>query len=216
VHVNYSIWGWVWADNNDPAHVLHILKSGIIQVLVLAWYCMFCLLFRLLVVRSYLYLGLFDWLRSGRRSVGSACTTVSERWRMLLQCRKRRGTVRCWRVSPLRTDSRTRASSPSSLLNVRSFICAHGASRYCFRRRPSVCVSVRAKSRKLPVANWCNLVGICPMVNARGVWKFVTFDLDFEVDLESCFRIFSSQTIPLQWLDRSTYSNFVFGVRIHL
>jgi len=28
VHINYSIWGWVWASNNDPAQGLHTLKSG--------------------------------------------------------------------------------------------------------------------------------------------------------------------------------------------
>jgi len=28
VHVNYSIWGWVGASNNDPAQGLHTLKSG--------------------------------------------------------------------------------------------------------------------------------------------------------------------------------------------
>jgi len=28
VHVNYSIWGWVGASNNDPAQGFHILKSG--------------------------------------------------------------------------------------------------------------------------------------------------------------------------------------------
>jgi len=28
VHVNYSIWRWVGASNNDPAQGLHTLKSG--------------------------------------------------------------------------------------------------------------------------------------------------------------------------------------------
>jgi len=42
----------------------------------------------------------------------------------------------------------------------------------------SVCVSVRTKSRKLLIRNWCNLVGVCPMVNARSGWKLVTFDLE--------------------------------------
>jgi len=50
----------------------------------------------------------------------------------------------------------------------------YAASRYCFWRR----LSVRTISRKLLVGNRCNLVGICPMVNARSDWKLVTFDLD--------------------------------------
>jgi len=63
--------------------------------------------------------------------------------------------------------------------------CTHAASRYCFWRCLSVCVSVCTKSRKLLIRNWCNLLGICPMVNARSDLKSVTFDL------ESYFRIFS-------------------------
>jgi len=43
------------------------------------------------------------------------------------------------------------------------------ASGYCFWRRLSV--SVRKKSRNRLIRNWCNLVGICPMVEARGIWK---------------------------------------------
>jgi len=41
-----------------------------------------------------------------------------------------------------------------------------------------VCVSVRMKSPKLLVRNRCNLVQICPTMNARNVWKLVTFDVD--------------------------------------
>jgi len=41
----------------------------------------------------------------------------------------------------------------------------------------SVCVSVRTKSRKLPVRNRCKLVGICPAVNVGSDWKLVTSDL---------------------------------------
>jgi len=51
-----------------------------------------------------------------------------------------------------------------------------------FWRRLSVSVCVRlcfrTKSRKLLVGNWCNLVGICAMGNARSGWKLMTFDLD--------------------------------------
>jgi len=42
------------------------------------------------------------------------------------------------------------------------------------------------KISKTTDQNWCNFVGICPIVNARSGWKLVTFDLD----LESYFRIF--------------------------
>jgi len=59
---------------------------------------------------------------------------------------------------------------------------SYAASRYCFWRRLSVCLcicaSVRTKSRKLLVRNWCNLVAICPTVNARSIWKLVTFDVN--------------------------------------
>jgi len=81
-------------------------------------------------------------------------------------------------------------------------ICAHAASRYCFWRRLSVCLSVclfassvHAKSWKLPIRNWCNLVGICPRVNARS-WKYLTLTFD----LESCFRTFFIQAICFEWL----------------
>jgi len=41
------------------------------------------------------------------------------------------------------------------------------------------CVCLFAQNlKKLPISNQCNLVGICPTVNARSVWKLVTFDLD--------------------------------------
>jgi len=42
----------------------------------------------------------------------------------------------------------------------------------------SVRLSVRTKSQKLLIINRCNLVGMCPMVNARSASKLVTFDLD--------------------------------------
>jgi len=42
----------------------------------------------------------------------------------------------------------------------------------------SVHLSVCRKSRKLVIRNWCNLVGICPMVNIRSGSKLVTFDLE--------------------------------------
>jgi len=76
----------------------------------------------------------------------------------------------------------------------------YAASRYCFWRRLSVCIclSVRTKSRKLLVRNLCNLVRICPMVNAKSGWKLVT--LDFDLDLDSYFRIFLIQAILFEWL----------------
>jgi len=71
-----------------------------------------------------------------------------------------------------------------------SFVCA------------SVCLFVRTKSQKLLIRNWRNFVGICPLVNARSVWKFVIFDLD--LDFESYFRTFSIQSICFEWLDLAT------------
>jgi len=62
----------------------------------------------------------------------------------------------------------------------------------------SVCLcAVRTNSRKLLIRNWCNLVGICLMVNARSNWKLVTFD-------ESYIRIFPAQAILLEWLYLAT------------
>jgi len=54
----------------------------------------------------------------------------------------------------------------------------------------SVCVFLFlcTKSRKLLLGYWCNLVEICPMVNARSDWKLVAFDLGLWI--ESYFRIF--------------------------
>jgi len=60
-------------------------------------------------------------------------------------------------------------------------ICAHAASEYCFLAASvclSVCVTVRTISQKLLIRNWCNLVWICPMVNAKSTWRLMTFDLD--------------------------------------
>jgi len=72
----------------------------------------------------------------------------------------------------------------------------------CVCVRVCVCVSVRTKFQKLLYGNRCNLVGICPVVNAWSGWKLVTFDLDF--DLESYFRIFWIQAIHFEWIDLET------------
>jgi len=62
----------------------------------------------------------------------------------------------------------------------------------------SVCLSVRTKSQKLLFGNCCNLVGICPMVNAGYRWKLVAFHL------QSYFGIFVIQAIPFLWLYLAT------------
>jgi len=65
----------------------------------------------------------------------------------------------------------------------------------------SVCLSICLKSRKLLTRNWCNLVEICPTINAKSVWKLVIFDLDlWPWELWSYFRIFPAQVIPFEWL----------------
>jgi len=79
------------------------------------------------------------------------------------------------------------------------------ASMYRFA---GVCVSVRTKSRKLLIRNWCSLVGICPVVNAGSDWKLVTFDLD----LESYFRFFPSTGYTFRM---ALPSNFIFSMMIH-
>jgi len=89
---------------------------------------------------------------------------------------------------------------------------SYAASRYCFWRRLCVCVSVRRKSRKLLVGNWCNLVGICLMVNARINWKLVTFDLDLW-PWEFFFFFFSSVYYNLRM---ALPRNIIYGTEIHL
>jgi len=76
------------------------------------------------------------------------------------------------------------------------FIYRHASyvgSRYWFWQRLSVCLSVNTKSRKLLIGNWCNLVRICPMVNARSDWKLVTFDLERHF-------VFLVQAVIFEWL----------------
>jgi len=82
------------------------------------------------------------------------------------------------------------------------------ASRYCFWRRLCVylcvCASVHTKSRKLLIRNchWCNLVAICPILNARSGWKLMTFDLDlwgFDLELFSYFFIYHIYLIHLSF-----------------
>jgi len=76
----------------------------------------------------------------------------------------------------------------------------------------SICLSVCTKSPKLLIRNWCNLVGICPTVNARSGSKMVTFDLE----LESYFRTFSSQAIYSEWLNppatSSSFWRYIFRI----
>jgi len=59
--------------------------------------------------------------------------------------------------------------------HIRLCSASYSASRYCFGSVClSVCASAHTKSRKLLIRNCCNLVGICPVVNARSVWTLVT------------------------------------------
>jgi len=80
-----------------------------------------------------------------------------------------------------------------------------------------VCVSVSTKCRKLPIRNWCNLVGICPMVSARSAWKLVTFDLDLWT--WEIFSYFSNSgytfrmALPSNFISRSRFSFNVMGPR---
>jgi len=64
----------------------------------------------------------------------------------------------------------------------------------------SVCASVCPQtSRKLLIRNWCNLVGMSTMMNARSDWKLVTFDLDlWPWELFSYF--FNLGYTPSEWL----------------
>jgi len=87
------------------------------------------------------------------------------------------------------------------------------ASRYCFWRCLCVCASVRTKSQKLIIRNWCNLVGMCPMVNARSGSKLVTFD--FDLWPWELFSNFSMQGIYFEWLDLATsFSVWIYTFRI--
>jgi len=62
--------------------------------------------------------------------------------------------------------------------------------------------------------NWCNLVGICPMWNAKSGWKFVTFDLDiWPWELFSYF--FLIWAILFEWLYLATSFSvwkYIFGI----
>jgi len=111
--------------------------------------------------------------------------------------------VRCTLWPPvLYNNDRSRCphqvSAPSvniAVFNTKTmpFLRTHATSRYCFRRRLCVCVctSVRTRSRKLPIRNRCNLVGICPTENASSACKF---KLTLTFDLVSHFRTFSFHT----------------------
>jgi len=69
----------------------------------------------------------------------------------------------------------------------------------CMLRAGIVLVaSVCTKFRKLLIANWCNLVGICPVMNATGCSKLVTFDLWL---WELFFVLFLLQATYFEWLD---------------
>jgi len=72
---------------------------------------------------------------------------------------------------------------------------------FCLWVYKSVCLSVCRKSRKLLVGNWCNMVGICSLVNARSAWKLITFDLDL---WPWEFVFFEIQAIPFECLDLAT------------
>jgi len=59
-------------------------------------------------------------------------------------------------------------------------------------------MSVHTKSQKLLLRTWCNLVGVCPMVNARSDWKLMTFD--FDLWPWGLFFYLSIHAIYFEWL----------------
>jgi len=76
----------------------------------------------------------------------------------------------------------------------------------------SICLSVCTKSQKLLNRNWCSLVVICTMVNARSDWKLPTFNLDlWPWELFSYFFSNSSNNFWMPWA-----SSFLVDVEIHL
>jgi len=73
-----------------------------------------------------------------------------------------------------------------------------------------VCLSLQ-NLKKLPIRNGCNLVGICPMVNARSDSKLVAFDFDlWPWELLSYF-FYSGYIFQMAWP-----SNFIFSLATHL
>jgi len=76
----------------------------------------------------------------------------------------------------------------------------------------SLCASVRRKFEKLPVGRRCSLVGIWAMVNVRGGWKLVTFDLDLWPWELFPYFFNSGNNFWMALL----YSNSIFGMGIHL
>jgi len=77
------------------------------------------------------------------------------------------------------------------------------ACQLCCRQVLFLAVSVCPhKSRILLVGNSWNLVGLCPMVNARSGWKLVTFDLGlWPWELFSYFFIYYTYHSPLEVLN---------------
>jgi len=78
--------------------------------------------------------------------MSASCTTLAE-WYCL------------WLMAQLRADVIT--CTPAMLQAGIVF------GSICLSVHLSVCLPVRTKSRKLLIRNWFNLVGICPMVNAK-------------------------------------------------
>jgi len=103
------------------------------------------------------------------------------------------------------------SSLATNATNEKLFTCMHAVSRYWFWRRLCVCLSVRRKSRILLIRNWCNLVGMCLMANARSDWKLVTFDLDLWP--WELFSYFSSSGYIFRM---ALPSNFISGMVIQL
>jgi len=89
------------------------------------------------------------------------------------------------------------------------YICLRACCEQVLFLAASVCASVRTKSQKLLIRNWCNLVGLWIMMNAGGGWKLVTFDLG--LDLESYSRTYLRYNFWLLWS-----SKFVFDAEIRL
>jgi len=106
-------------------------------------------------------------------------------WYCLAWCHDRR--LKQWRHISVPTGCGVVLSGLMSWQATKPVLCRtfylHAScarSRHCFWQCLCVhlCVCLSTKSQKLLIRNRCNLVGICPMVNARSDWKLVTFDLD--------------------------------------
>ena len=119
MHVNYSIWGWVGASNNDPAQGLHTLKSGP-EHSDAAGHLQSCFRYAMraadvVLVRQACCT---SWVRRWTRYCTTCCRASTDRrlsWRCATPAWTRRPASDCSETaSPAPTPSTTRRRQPAA------------------------------------------------------------------------------------------------------